>query len=62
MLHRGGQSQKWPTSGQLGFITLAVSGLPNASEREGGRGSQVAYTRVTRNSEGILSLRYSLPV
>ena len=29
----GGQNQKWPTCGQGGYITLAVSGIPTASER-----------------------------
>ena len=32
-LHSGGQSQKWPTSGQSGYLTPAVSGIPTASER-----------------------------
>ena len=29
----GGQNQKWPTSGQGGYITPAASGVPTASER-----------------------------
>ena len=29
----GGQNQKWPISGQGGYITLAASGIPTASER-----------------------------
>ena len=29
----GGQNQKWPTCGQGGYVTLAVSGIPTASER-----------------------------
>ena len=29
----GGQSQKWPTCGQNGYVTPAVSGIPTASER-----------------------------
>ena len=29
----GGQNQKWPTCGQNGYLTLAVSGIPTASER-----------------------------
>ena len=29
----GGQNQKWPTSGQSGYLTPAVSGIPTASER-----------------------------
>ena len=41
MLQSGGQNQKWPTRGQSGYITLAVSGVRNASER--GTRSQVAH-------------------
>ena len=37
----GGKVQKWPTSGQSGYATLAVSGIPTASER--GRKSEVAH-------------------
>ena len=40
-LQSGGQNQKWPTSGQNGFLTLAVSGIPTASER--GAKSEVAH-------------------
>ena len=29
----GGQNQKWPTGGQNGYVTPAVSGIPTASER-----------------------------
>ena len=29
----GGQNQKWRTSGQNGYVTPAVSGIPSASER-----------------------------
>ena len=32
-LQSGGQNQKWPTSGQNGYLTPAVSGIPTASER-----------------------------
>ena len=32
-LHSGGQNQKWPTSGQNGYLTPAVSGIPTASKR-----------------------------
>ena len=32
-LQSGGQNQKWPTSGQIGYLTTAVSGSPTASER-----------------------------
>ena len=31
----GGQNQRWPTSGQGGYITLAAWGVPTASERGG---------------------------
>ena len=40
-LQSGGQNQKWPTSGQIGYLTPAVSGSPNASER--GAESEVAH-------------------
>ena len=40
-LQSGGQNQKWPTSGQGGYITPAASGVPTASER--GAGSEVAH-------------------
>ena len=40
-LQTGGQNQKWPTSGQIGYLTLAVSGIPAASER--GAKSDVAH-------------------
>ena len=40
-LQSGGQNQKWPTSGQSGYLTPAVSGIPTASER--GAKSQVAH-------------------
>ena len=32
-LQSGGQNQKWPTSGRIGYLTPAVSGIPTASER-----------------------------
>ena len=38
---RGGQNQRWPTSGQGGYITPAVWGVPTASKR--GAKSQVAH-------------------
>ena len=41
LLQRGGQNQKWPTSGQIGYLTPAVSGIPAASER--GAKSEVAH-------------------
>ena len=40
-LESGGQNQKWPTSGQSGYLTRAVSGIPTASER--GAESEVAH-------------------
>ena len=40
-LQSGGQNQKWPTSGQNGYLTPAVSGIPTASER--GAKSEVAH-------------------
>ena len=40
-LHSGGQNGKLPTSGQSGYITPAVSGIPTAAER--GRESEVAH-------------------
>ena len=40
-LQSGGQSQKWPTSGQNGYLTAAVSGSPTAAER--GAKSEVAH-------------------
>ena len=41
LLQSGGQNQKWPTSGQGGYITPAASGVPTASER--GAESEVAH-------------------
>ena len=32
-LQSGGQNQKWPSSGQSGYVTPAVSGIPIAAER-----------------------------
>ena len=40
-LKSGGQNQKWPTSGQGGYITPTASGIPTASER--GAESEVAH-------------------
>ena len=40
-LQSGGQNQKWPTNGQNGYLTPAVSGIPTASER--GAKSEVAH-------------------
>ena len=40
-LQSGGQNQKWPTCGQNGYVTLAVSGIPTAAER--GAKSEVAH-------------------
>ena len=40
-LQSGGQNQKWPTSGQNGYLTPAISGIPTTSER--GAKSEVAH-------------------
>ena len=40
-LQSGGQNQKWPTSGQIGYLTPAISGIPTASKR--GAKSEVAH-------------------
>ena len=40
-LQSGGQNQKWPTHGQNGYVTPAVSGIPTAAER--GAKSEVAH-------------------
>ena len=40
-LQSGGLNQKWPTWGQGGYVTLAASGNPSASER--GAESDVAH-------------------
>ena len=40
-LRSGGEKQKWPTSGQSGYVTPAVSWIPSASER--GTKSEVAH-------------------
>ena len=40
-LQSGAQNQKWPTSGQSGYVTPAVSGIPTASKR--GAKSEVAH-------------------
>ena len=40
-LQSGGLDEKWPTNGQGGYITPAVSGIPTASER--GTKSKVAH-------------------
>ena len=45
-LQSGGQNQKWPTSGQIGYLTPAVSGSPTASER--GAKSEVVPKRGRR--------------
>ena len=42
----GEQNQKWPTSGQIGYLTPAVSGSPTASER--GAKSEVVPKRGRR--------------
>ena len=40
-LHSRGQNQKWPTCGQSGYVSPAVSGIPTASEQ--GAKSEVAH-------------------
>ena len=40
-LQRGGQNQRWPTSGQGGYITPTAWGVPTASNR--GAESEVAH-------------------
>ena len=40
-LQSGGQNQKWPTCGQGGYVTPAVSGIPSTLER--GTKSEVAH-------------------
>ena len=40
-LQSGGLTQKWPTNGQDGYITLAISGSTSTSER--GPESEVAH-------------------
>ena len=40
-LQTGGQNKKWPTSGQNGYVTLAVSGSATAAEK--GAKSEVAH-------------------
>ena len=42
-LHSGGGNQRWPTSGQGGYITPAAWGVPTASKR--GAESEVAHKR-----------------
>ena len=32
-LQNGGENQKWPTSGQNGYLTPTASGVPTASQR-----------------------------
>ena len=40
-LHSGGQNQKWPTCGQSGYLTPAISGIPTTSQR--GAKSEMAH-------------------
>ena len=40
-MQSGGQNEKWPTLGQNGYLTPAVSGIPTAVER--GAKSEVAH-------------------
>ena len=39
----GGGEQKWSTSGQSGYITPAISGIPTASDQGGGGDSEVVH-------------------
>ena len=55
-LHSGGGNQKWPTSGQSGYVTDAVSGIPAASWR--GAKSEVAH-RVGKVAASPLPSRVS---
>ena len=47
----GGQNQKWPTSGQIGYLTPAVSGIPTASERGAKSDPDTARTRTGPNPD-----------
>ena len=58
-LQSGGQNQKWPTSGQSGYLTPAVSGIPTASER--GAKSEVAH-KVRKMATSPLPYRGSPPL
>ena len=40
-LQSGGQNQKWPTCGQSGYVTPAISGIPTVAQR--GANSEVAH-------------------
>ena len=50
-LQSGGQNQKWPTSGQSGYLTLAVSGIPtgkqirNGAQKRARGGVDMAHVR-----------------
>ena len=44
MLQRAQKNQKWPVSGQIGDLTPAIWGVPNASER----GTESAESAVAR--------------
>ena len=48
LLQNGGQNQRWPTCGQGGYVTPAVSGIPTAAER-GGK-SEVAHLWATQGT------------
>ena len=41
LLQNGGENQKWPTCGQSGYVTPAVSGIPTATDQ--GEISEVAH-------------------
>ena len=48
-LQSGGQNQKWPTSGQGGYITPAAWGVPTASERGTESGAAHKWARWLHN-------------
>ena len=48
-LQSGGQNQKWPTSGQGGYITPPASGIPTASERGAESGVARKWARWLHN-------------
>ena len=57
-LKAGGRNQKWPTSGQGGYITPAASGIPTASER----GAKSEVPQVGKVATSPLQPRGSAPL
>ena len=43
MHETGGQKEKWPTNGRIGYVNTAVCGVANTSQS--GRRSEVAHQR-----------------